>query len=77
MVPAAEVPAAVAAAIVAEDGLAAAGWSCLPIKDYVLQKCLSFLAKTPKLFLKVIVQHVVVVISGRAFARLSSATLLQ
>ena len=68
----------VAAAVAAtEDGLAAARWSCLAIKVYVLQKCLSFLAKTPKLFLKVIVQHVVVVISGRAFARLSKPTLLQ
>ena len=44
MVAAAEVAAAgVVAAMVAEDGLAAARWSCLPIKVYGLSKCLSFL----------------------------------
>ena len=37
------VVAAVAAAMVAEDGLAAARWSCLPIKVYGLPKYLSFL----------------------------------
>ena len=34
--------AAVAASMVAEDGLAAARWSCLPIKVYGLPKYLSF-----------------------------------
>ena len=35
--------AAVAVAMVAEDGLEAARWSCLPIKVYALPKYLSFL----------------------------------
>ena len=39
----AEVAAAAAAAMVAENGLAAARWSCLPIKVYGLPKYLSFL----------------------------------
>ena len=43
MVVAAEVAAAVGAAMVAEDGLMAARWSCLPIKVYGLPKYLSFL----------------------------------
>ena len=43
MVAVAEVAAAAAAAMVAENGLAAARWSCLPIKVYGLPKYLSFL----------------------------------
>ena len=43
MVVAAEVAAAaVAASIIAEDGLVATRWSCLPIKVYGLPKYLSF-----------------------------------
>ena len=38
-----------ATAVVVEDGLAAARWSCLPIKVFVLKKHLSFLAKVSKL----------------------------
>ena len=38
MVVAAEVAAAVGAAMVAEDGLVASRWSCLPVKVYGLSK---------------------------------------
>ena len=53
-------PDAAAAAVVAEVALQPPQWSCVPIKGHVFPRHLSFLAKSSKLFLKVMVQQLVV-----------------